>query len=367
MYLSDTEENCAPCIEGCLSCSNSSSCNECQSGFNLSEGFCDKNCSENEVLINHICECSPGYFFNDSICEPRYFGLNIEVNINNRIFLYFDTELNTSITKNDLKFIISIDFYYRITEITKKKYVLNPSFYQDVKNGTKFKVILESLIISQDSRMLIPSTLYGELFEFQYIEPAFEEIIKKTKLGVIVATSISVGATLASNPSVVWTLLNSLDYLSHMPLSKTSLTQTMIEYCNSIGSYSIVPNLMDKLINKNLSNPNEKAAKAGITSSVFFYNIGQNILIFSFSLICLPILLIFSRITTGKIRLKLTKIISEYRYNFFTRFWIQTYLSFGIFALISYESVINIKDILVGGLIYYISKVSSVVYIVIFI
>ena len=55
----------------------------------------------------------------------------------------------------------------------------------------------------------------------------------------------------------------------------------------------------------------------------------------------LPFLFVFSHANLGKITLKSREKLHEYRYNVFLRFWIETYLSFGVFAFINYESVRN--------------------------
>ena len=142
----------------------------------------------------------------------------------------------------------------------------------------------------------------------------------------------------------------------------------MAQYCTAIGSYNMVPNIFERLIDKNVSSvPYHEANKIGIKSSVFFINAGSDLTVLIIFLIFLPLVLLFARTNFGKVSRKFEEKLHEYRYDVFIRFWIQTYLNFGVFALLNYESVRNNKDSLIGGASYMVSRIFSIFYLVIFI
>ena len=79
-----------------------------------------------------------------------------------------------------------------------------------------------------------------------------------------------------------------------------------------------------------------------------------------------PLVFVLAKINLGKVSIKFKEKLHEYRYDVFIRFWIQTYLNFGVFAFANYESVRNKKDPLIGGTSYMVSRIFSIVYLVIF-
>ena len=140
----------------------------------------------------------------------------------------------------------------------------------------------------------------------------------------------------------------------------------MNQYCTAIGSYNIIPNPFESFIDKNASTmPYHEAYKMGIKSSVFILNIGPDLAILLIFIIFLPMVILLSSADLGKISSKFKEKLHEYKYDVFIKFWVQTYLNFGVFSIINYESVINKKDSLNGGATYLISKIFSSIYLVI--
>ena len=128
--------------------------------------------------------------------------------------------------------------------------------------------------------------------------------------------------------------------ISFLPLSKYALTPTMTHYCTAIGSNSMIPNIFERFENKDsLKPPQHRAKKIGIKSSLFLINAGVDITILFGIISLLPLVYVISKIGLGSISSKFAGKLQEYKYNVFLRFWIQTYLSFGIYSLIDIEAV----------------------------
>ena len=118
----------------------------------------------------------------------------------------------------------------------------------------------------------------------------------------------------------------------------------MTYFCTEITSNQMIANAFESFVDKNISNPSHRAKQIGLKSSFFLINAGVYITIL-FGLLCLLlIMLVISKIELGKISLKFADKVVEFKNHTFLRFWIQTYLSFGIFALIDIQTVRLIQE-----------------------
>ena len=179
------------------------------------------------------------------------------------------------------------------------------------------------------------------LFEFDYIKPAFKAIIDKSEAASQSVSTTSILIAIISNPSAAWTLISTIQLVALLPLSKNALPATITQICKAIRTYNMFPNIFTLWIDKNASSPPySQARKIGIKSSIFLLNAGADITVFIVFLCFLPLVLVLSHINLGKISSKLREKLHIYRYDIIIRFWIQTYLNFGIFAMVNHESVI---------------------------
>ena len=71
-------------------------CTACRKGFEIINQYCDPICGEFQYLANYSCLCITGYKLDKTKCVPDYFNLTISVNHENRIFLNFDAEPNST-------------------------------------------------------------------------------------------------------------------------------------------------------------------------------------------------------------------------------------------------------------------------------
>jgi hypothetical protein len=201
-----------------------------------------------------------------------------------------------------------------------------------------------------------------------YIDENIKSVISKSKSVNQVGGSTSISISFISNPSAAWALLNTIQVISFLPLAKDALTPVMTQYCNSIGSFGMIPNLLEDYLDKNLSEPPYQQAQIiGIETSVFLLNIATDLTVLIVFLCFLPFIYLVSSMKLGKFSKKFEEKLYEYRYDVFIRFWIQSYLSFGVFAIISSQSVIIKQDALTGGPWFHVSNTFSYIYFVSFI
>ena len=155
---------------------------------------------------------------------------------------------------------------------------------------------------------------------------------------VIVSTSISL--SIMSNPSAAWTLLNTIQMIQYIPLNSNPLTPGLQAFIKGLGQYNIMPNTFSYIFDSNATGPPYlQASNYGFTTSVFLINFGPDTFIFLLLLSLWPFILLISKIPCGKISMKMIKILGNYQYSFFLRFWTQAYLDIGIFAIIQLIAV----------------------------
>ena len=137
-----------------------------------------------------------------------------------------------------------------------------------------------------------------------------------------------------------WILINSIDFISFFPINSNPLTPSIQAFCNGIGEYNLMPNPLQYVFNVNdTSPPYSEATNLGFNTSVFSINMGQNCAIFLGLVALWPFVYIISKIKIGKIDVSFKKILQNYKYGMFLRFWIQSYLDIGFYSLIHLRSV----------------------------
>jgi hypothetical protein len=152
-----------------------------------------------------------------------------------------------------------------------------------------------------------------------------------------VSSSVSSSA-IVSNPAASWVLVNTIHMIIYMPLNSIPYTQRIKDFARSIGGFNIIPNFIQMIFSGNSTSiPYFEARDFGFSTSLFWVNFGKNVIIFLFFVFMIPVLFGLSRIR--KISGICLKALSNYKFCFFLRFWIQIYLEIGIFALIQITSV----------------------------
>jgi hypothetical protein len=179
--------------------------------------------------------------------------------------------------------------------------------------------------------------------------PSYNPNIQKSSIQVIIssatpiiniATLSSIGFTLFLNPSATWTLLNFIQILIYMPLNSNKMTPNLRIFLTGFTGFNILPDILgSKVDGKASSSPYLEARRYGVESSVFLKNTGKIFMIFGTAIVAWPFLFALSRCGCEKIALKAMKILENYRYNFFLRFWIQNYLDILIYSLVQVRSV----------------------------
>ena len=195
-----------------------------------------------------------------------------------------------------------------------------------VKNGKIFLKKVKLRNFSFKKRYSIP-TMYHI-----YQNKIFKIPLKSSFLAILLS--------LLSNPSTAWLLLNTIQIIHFLPLSKFDLTTTSVRICKTFGQFNLIPNLPELILNPNCSTmSSELADKIGIQTTNFWINVGSEVTFLLGMIVLLPVLLVIKRYNLGFISKKVNDVVIDYRYSVFIRFWLQSHLAVGVYSLINFESV----------------------------
>lgn len=347
-YWLDPDKNyCKACDTTCRTCNNTYECLTCETPQYelINETKCLLTCGKNMERIQESCICEYGFVLSVGNCIESKFSMHLSVSKSNKLKLNFEEVLNQTLVKSDLilKISDSINFEYNLTEIQKKVYLVTFVFQESVPNNTEFSLEFKEPVISYNGSKLESSEYAGYLFEYIYITPVLKSLYEKTKAVSNSLSSFSLLSSIVSNPAASWGILSTLQIIPYIPIVKSETSTNIEKFCLSIGNYNVIPNVMEYVFeSSSASEPSEEAKKIGFTSSLFFINSGQIVVIFIANILLWPILKFFSLISLGVMTLKFKKLLRNYKYSFFIRFWIQSSLDVGFFAIIQLKSVFSI-------------------------
>ncbi|OMJ83265.1 hypothetical protein SteCoe_15853 [Stentor coeruleus] len=336
-YISNME--CKLCLNLCKICSNENSCQQCV---------------DNADNNRYGCFCKKGYIEDNGNCVEDYFYAVISISKLNKVGILFSEKTEYPLSSYSINITLSpaYNFSYKYFEINSTLFYLVFDFSSNIPKDTKVIVDLSSNSILSKSGKHLKQYIYSSLlYEYKIIENSIEikNIEKKVSSSVKIIITISIGCGIISNPSSLWALLNTVQLVSYIPLSSNPLTPKLKVFLSSFGQYNIVPNAGYFIFSPNSSSePYLEARRFGFQNSLFLLNTGQIFTNF-FAVLCMwPLMLLISKLPYFSTVKKLEKLLSNYKYSFFIRFWIQAYLDIGICAIIQMRSVIYTQDILIA-------------------
>jgi hypothetical protein len=310
-------------------------CSECNQNFQCLA------CVEKAWLDGDKCYCIKGYQIVGNSCVQKFFYGNLTISKENRVFLNFDQVLEVAFNSTQVEITVNL----QVIEI--KMYQKNLSFFIFTPQvapftGEKRKLVLtiNTTIFSESASQLFNYTFEGHLLALAESEPAtifgFD-----SGTGVKIGVSTAIGTSIVSNPSALWSLLSTIQLITFMPLNAVAYPDKLRNISSSFIDYNMVPNLFKLIFNPNSTSvPYENALNYGIESSVLLINTGPMFGLLTLSAFFLIIFLLITRLPIKSEKIILMK--SKYKYNLLLRFWIQSYLEFGLFAIIQLKSVIFI-------------------------
>ncbi|CAG9329647.1 unnamed protein product [Blepharisma stoltei] len=341
-FLNKTQEACTRCdanqysINGiCKNCPN-----KCTSCFDSSR--CYTCIDRAELLNNNSCICKAGY--NGTNCDEVYFDAKLSVNADNSLNLTFSQNLMNNITQNELYISVGgislSDYSWTVEKLNSKFYNVSMNFSVEVDSKTPIivKFINLAYFVSETNALPKNDTLEGILYHYNPYSSSQEAgaITSQTTAAVqsIVGTSLAV-SFINPNPACLWSMLNTLNYISYLGLTKIPMSESLYAFIISLNGNYYLPNLFELIIDEDQgTEPYAQAKKYGYDTDLLLLNSGSALTTLGAIIASLPVIYFLSRCSHRYLARKLAGLIKNYKWSVFVRFWIQSYLDISASALI---------------------------------
>ena len=327
-FLQGTE--CVNCGELCGECTSLLNCHKCVDHSSLEEGN---------------CKCNKGYYSDKGICNRVLFNASLTVKEDNSMLVSFSEPLDSKLTTED------IEVRYKNSQLTSgidtinlATYLVGFKYNNEILEGDQVLLRFISELDSANNSLLETKQLQGTL---NYYDPHRKSASKGSRQGQttnLVSTGIVVSASLLSpSPSSLWALLNTLQILCYISLTKNPLTPKLRGFFKELNNIFLLPNFFEYLFDPQDSpNPHEQSVEYGNESNLFLLNAWEPIIILGIVLALWPFIKFFSKCGIGFIKKKFKKYLSDYKFGVFLRIWVQYYLEL---SLAAFNQVMSLSEL----------------------
>ena len=336
--------DCLPdCYFGCIS---NSTCNLCGNDLCLECEFEEcSSCVDNALVTNKTCECNQGYSSKHGFCVRGEFFADL-TSKDNTLILEFSEDLDSQLSNQDFEITLqnaTIKFGYELEMTNGRQYAIAMNFKTYVAEKEPVLLQFKKEITSQSNHLLVNRTLQTELKEY---DPSFL-IIQESKTTTqqaagITALTVGVLALSNSDPSQFWSVMNTLEVLSFISLTNNQLTPTLVGFFGGLNLLDSVPVGINYLLRIITGEESEYIAEYLVKDSkLFLLNAGVSILIMGVLLLFWPVVWTLSKIPYSK--KPFGKLLANYKFNVFTRYWMQCYLDLSVAGFFQLVSVPNVE------------------------
>ena len=342
LYFNETQGTCG-CLQGFWLDSNQSTCKPCSDLCKtcMSDLECNK-CIDGSILKSGNCSCKKGYIRDKNSCIKGFFQLKVSLSKSNRINLEFSENLESPLTPEMLLITIQSNLNYSSKLISKSKnrvYLIALNFKESIQKPTKLTIaLLKKPILSYQGYVLNAYKFELTLNEFDYIDPSITSLIEAIR-NIGPSVVITAASTSFNSPKTLWSLINTLMFIIYLPLNQKLLTSAMNKLCQNLLSIQLVPNFLLYIIDVNDSNLPKELKDCGMESFRFWVNFGSSLTILASFIVFWPFFICLSKFQVKWLSEKCENYVKNYKFNFFIKFWLQSYLEIGIFALISFNNM----------------------------
>jgi nucleoid DNA-binding protein len=292
--------------------------------------------------IDGKCGCLSGFQVKNNVCKRIHFTMDIKVNKKNHLLLSFNESLLRTLNKKSVKIELEnfgkLDF--KLFTKNNRDFIVALKINRSIANGEKVSIELKPTIFSHRNSTLKIYHYSAFLNEFEFIQQDTQEFIKKFQTVSRSLVAAAFAFSFISNPAAAWAMIGTLQLLPYIPLSENYDDLVSKTFLISAGSFNVLPNLMIYMFSDNSSSaPYKQARSIGIDTSVFWINIGELVLPLMVIVSFWPVIFLSSRLNYKPVTKKLEKVLKNYKFSVFIRFWIQSHLDIGIYSIINLKSV----------------------------
>lgn len=396
-YLNSTQLKCEACSAGCSKCNNNTLCLECDSLYYIEENsqcsLCHSDCKTCNGRSNYNCftcldssitpstepgackcaegeylykksplkclkctnnclscnetdclQCFEGFSMLDSKCIRNILTLNIQVQKGTLLLFMFSEDLKADLTPKNFTAYLDLQIIsYSILKI-------NHSVYQiDLKNisitNTQLKIVFKfnKGIVSVNNSLLKDQEYYCyvEVKEVNqsYIPQGLELFTTILGNSIVFASLLSI--VFNQNQGSIMISLNTIQILSYIPLFNIKIPVFLKLFLVGVRPLSIFPNFWYLFKSQLCETPEilTQFYDYGFTCKNFLFNIGELILLFAIGIFLLFLLTGCYILTCRSFKAYLLTKIMCFKYSYFIRFWLQSYIDLGIATVISIKFV----------------------------
>ena len=340
-FFDNTTLQCTVCGRLCLACVSLGACTSCQALSTLG--------------ANNQCICNLGYS-GSTACIRNTFNATASVNQENLVTLRFSEAIQGTLTISNVQvYLNQSNLSFVITSVDSSTFTLNISYSAEITNNTK--VIIEFLgeIVSQDNSLLETTEITANLFannaytSAKVMQSKIKSAAALGKTGAAVGTSAALGLSLMSmSPGGIFNFLNTAETIYTVYLFNIEFYPPLGSFLVNLIPSSLIPNPFSYLISSDKGvTMLPKYQTYGSNTNLILLNAGENIAAFVLFILAFFLFLIIDRIKLFKG--KFTKILYYYKFGFFLRYWIQSFLGNSISCIIGIvysrlENTIQIVD-----------------------
>ena len=333
-------DDCKSCSWGCQVCSNNESCERCLLGYFNVEGICSLHCPANysEDQTYWICLPLPNPFTGVSVSG--------EVDENNTVSLNFSQPVQPQLTLDALAL--------SLTDTDAHTYIFSTSMSERVANQTyHITLTLAAAYLSENNELSVvfldPAKymdMYGNhllnsslslTLHPQGLESTPNKTVEvqeatATTLASSTVTGLVVGLV-AGNPASLFTLVNSVQMLTYLPLSTIPLPDELKKQLIGLNLQLFISNPVAKYLSANTegdSSTPEFAQDYGFTAPSFLSNTGNILVTTVLNLGVYLVLLTLSKACRRNPHIR--KGLEGYHWRNVGMHWILSYLDLSIAA-----------------------------------
>lgn len=312
---------CTPCEYPCLNCDNALNCES-------SECICKAYC---EIAYSIPCRSCLDCM---SVRCAQCLGASLEALSSTEYSLSFNGTLVGSLTAVDLTLTIGEEPVPFVINKSSKGYTLT----SESKAETDVKVMVKFLHPAQVSDAQGLSLKIDSASVTSYSETVVvidNQGYESGAQGAMVVMFLT--GLMKMNFSVAWLLMNSMQLISFTPLGMPFLPEDLKVFLGSMDTSSSIPNVFSYFLTYDNSTPPTNARAYGIVylgykRADFIENAGNMHTTLSF--LGFSWLIVYLLSFVGKLEEKMRKVLKQFSFNIWIRFFVQSYMKVVVAGLI---------------------------------
>ena len=224
------------------------------------------------------------------------------------------------------------------------KYELDLEFDSYVTKGEVILLEFRSQLLSESNFLLESLTLQTQLSSFNPDDQTTQQAQDTAQTTASIGGGVSVGTSLLSlNPSGIFQLSNTVQILTYIPVSTNPLIPTLRGHFKGLSISQRILREINYSPSNSGSNTHYYSQEYGFSSNLFFENAVVGLTILAVLLVTWPLIWFTSKIRVNCIQTASRFLLKQYKFNLFTRYWIQAYLDLAIACFIQFTVLPQVK------------------------